>query len=142
MGGKALAEDLTSTYSLVAQNIAEKFGLDVEQVQSVITETRVQERSAIKEERLNFLVEDGTITEDQKSLITSKMDEYQEAQDKLDETAMTMAERRTALDQLRNSLETWADDNDIPVIALMGIGPRGGRGMGGPRELGCAGPEL
>lgn len=137
VGARALAADSTTTYPLIVQNIAEKFGLDAAEVQSVFTSTREEEHATRTEERLSQLVDDGVITEDQKSLIKTRMEEHQSAIEALDDKSMTMEERRTAHQELRTELESWAEENDIPTTALIGLGgPMGRGGHGGPGEMG------
>lgn len=127
------AEDSTD-YPTIVQNLAEKFGLSESDVQSVFEETRTQE----KEERLDELVDDGTITEAQKQLILDKEEEQQTKMEEIMDQSMTASERRDAMDALRDEMDTWADENDIPQEALrLCFGPGGGMGegrgmMGGP----------
>lgn len=62
--------------------------------------------------RLQDAVDDGDLTEAQKTLIENKRDELQDTRE-----------------QQRDELEQWAEDNDIDVKYLMG-GMRGGHGRG------------
>ena len=121
LGGKALAEEVNTTYPLIVQNLAEKFGLNPDEVQTVFTETR-EER---QEMRMDSLVEDGVITEDQEALIDARLEVFRSDVEALAAQSMTAEERHTAMQELRLELETWAEDNNIPTIALRMGGPLG-----------------
>lgn len=121
----------------LADAIATKFNLKSDDVQKVITDYRdqhMQEREAEMKtrmtERLDQAVTDGKITEDQKTQILSKMDEVTSRMDEI--RSMTdKTERRNAMKQLHDDMQTWAQENNIPTD-LMGPagGPRGMRGHG------------
>jgi hypothetical protein len=133
--------------------IAEKFGLNVSDVQQVFdeqqtkmqaeretqqaeTETNAQEEFA---SRLSKAVTDGKLTQAQADLITAKKAELDAAREsqKTDMKSMTDEERQAAMETMKtqmDSLKQWATDNSIPeeyIPLLGGMGGRGGRG-GGP----------
>jgi 23S rRNA pseudoU1915 N3-methylase RlmH len=67
------------------------------------------------DDRLQDAVDDGDITAEQKSLIENKREELED--------------KREAA---RDTLEKWAEDNDIELRDIGGLGGHGG-GRGGPR---------
>lgn len=126
----------TPMVSLV-QKIADKFGLNTNEVQAVFDQSR-EERQATRqaeyETKLSQLVTDGKITEAQKQLILTKHKEM-ETNRETEQSAMkdkTVAERRTAMEAKRTELQAWATQNGIDASYLMlGYGKRHGeRGMG------------
>ena len=92
---------------LVAK-IAEKFNLNQGDVQAVFDEehaARQAERQAQISDHLQSLVDDGTITTDQKSAIEAKQ-----------------AELKTQRESDRSELEAWASDNGIDLKYLRPAG--------------------
>lgn len=123
---KALAETTSGSYPTIIENLASKFGLNQDEVEQVFEDTRTQLRS----ERLDNLVSDGTITEDQKQLILDKEDEIKTKIDEINNQELTATERREAMDNLRDDIQQWEDDNNIPEGALGIMGAMGMRGGG------------
>lgn len=129
LGAKAFAETTTGNYPTIIENLASKFGLNKDEVQQVFEDTRTQERS----DRLDNLVSDGTITEDQKQLVLDKEDEIKTKIDEINNQELTATEKHDAMDALRDEIQQWEDDNNIPERVL---GPMGGMGMrGGGRGM-------
>jgi len=124
--------------SLVAK-IADKFGLNKDEVQAVFDEDRTEreaDRQKSYEEKLSQLVVDGKLTEDQKNLIIAKNKELEDARKSNMESMKSLsdAERKSLMEKERLELETWAKDNGIDIKYLMGgfgKGGPGGRGFGG-----------
>lgn len=114
----------TATYRPIAQKIADKFGLKVEDVQSVFDEERASHQAEFKqkyEERLTTAVTEGKITEAQKQLIIQK---HTEMQTKMKENFdalkdLSPEERKTKMETERQELETWAEQNGIDMKYVM-----------------------
>lgn len=128
-----------STNSSLVEKIASKFGLDKNKVQAVFDEDRDERRSEMKEKRLEELkqaVTDGKLTQAQADHITSVWNEIENLmgdgspKDASDAT-------RDAIKQKMDDLKTWAEEQNLDLKEIGGLGgPRGGHGgpgFGGPR---------
>jgi uncharacterized membrane protein YhiD involved in acid resistance len=130
------ADDGTS--SLVDKLVA-KFNLNKSDVQAVFDADRTEHEAEMQqkmEERLDQAVTDGKITEDQKTKILAKIKEMK-ADMEANHDAMkgkTDDERRALMDQKRQEIQTWAEENDIPEEYLMFVGHVHG-GPGGPKMM-------
>lgn len=120
----------------LAQKIAEKFGLNKDEVLTVVNDhqksmhTQRQAKMKTKmEERFAKLVTDGKITEAQKQLILVKQSELQTAREAEMKNFKdkTPEQHKAAMDKQRTELEAWAKENNIDVQYL---GPFGGKGFG------------
>lgn len=132
MSGTALAATSGGQEDTLADKIAQKFNLKKEDVQSVIQEDRQQHQAEHRQrltERLTQAVADKKITEQQKSDILAKLQEMDTFRDTLKDKSAE--ERRAAMDQKRDELKTWFQQNNIPTD-LIGPGPGGRGGMHGP----------
>lgn len=117
----------------LVDRLVERFNLNKDDVQVVVDEFR-QERHAEREakmgEHLTQAVENGKITEEQKALILQKHEENQAFFDSLKD--MSEDERQAAMEQHREEMQTWAEENGID----MPFGERGHREhRGGPRPF-------
>mgnify|MGYP001183353574 FL=1 len=115
-------------YPDLIKNLAAKFNADPAEVEQVFEDTHDQMISS----RLDEAVADGEISAEQKTLILNKMDEVQAKMEEINNQEMTATERRDALESLHDELRDWADENDIPLMFLMG----NRRGMGDMMERG------
>lgn len=115
-------------YPDLIKNLAAKFNADPAEVEQVFEDTHDQMISS----RLDEAVADGEISAEQKALIINKMDEVQAKMEEINNQEMTATERRDALESLHDELRDWADENDIPLMFLMG----NRRGMGDMMERG------
>lgn len=133
--------------SSLVDKLASKFNLNKSEVQAVFDEdrsAREAERQQQVEERLTQAVTDGKITEEQKTKILAKLKEIKADMEANRDTMKdkTAEERKAEMDTKRTELETWANDNGIPVEYLrLGMGGPGGHGgpggpgmEGGPRD--------
>jgi hypothetical protein len=120
----ALAQDSENPHAMLVQKIAQKFGLQESEVQAVFDE----EHAAMKvrmharyEERLNQLVSEGKITEAQKQLIMQKHEELKANHETEFEALKdkTPEERRAFMEQKKQELDTWAQENGIDPEYLM-----------------------
>lgn len=121
-----LAED-TSDYPLIVQNIADKFGLNPDDVELVFEDTKDERRS----NHLDHLVEDGKITEEQKTLILEKEKEMEAKREEIMNSEMTVDERTEAMQNLRDEMKAWAEENGIDLPMMGRMGDMGGRGVFG-----------
>jgi competence protein ComGC len=126
------ATDTDSMSSLV-DKIASTFNLDKAKVQEVFDEQRSEmetKREAEVEAKLQTLVDDGTITTEQKTAIKAKMAamKAERESNKDNFKDMTEEERKAAIDKKKTELETWAKEQGIDLTKLNGVfgGPRGG----------------
>lgn len=123
--------------SSLIDKIASTFNLDKAKVQEVF-DTEREEREAKRDEqraeRLQQLVNDGTITTAQKSAIESKLKEMKAERTASKDTAkdMTPEERKNLMQEKRSELESWAKEQGVDLSELRGIfgghGMRGGHG--------------
>ncbi|MCA9379816.1 hypothetical protein KC675_01410 [Candidatus Dojkabacteria bacterium] len=115
----------SETYPPMVETLSEKFNLDKAEVQNVFTE----ERKSRHEERLNGLVEDGSITEEQKAVIEEHHEEMMAKRDSLFSEGKTRTEMHELMDTEREEFQKWLDDQGIEMPMK---GPRGdGQGQGG-----------
>ncbi|MFA6436621.1 MAG: hypothetical protein WC242_00685 [Candidatus Paceibacterota bacterium] len=130
-----------SIFNTIADAIANKFNLNVSDVQTVIDDTIAaddQEMGKNRPARVDPLVQaikDGKLTQAQADLITAKRDEMRTSIKDLKN--MTREQMIAAMKTRTDSLKQWATDNGIPeqyIMPFSGLGHgRGeGRGPGGP----------
>lgn len=104
--------------SSFAEKFAERFDLDQADVQTFVDEMRAEHHSrheAMAEERLNQLIEDGELTDEQAQLLLNKRAELKaemEANRELLKDA-TPDERHELMQEKIDELRDWADANDI-----------------------------
>lgn len=113
----------------LVDKLAQKFNLNKSEVQKVFDEERAAheaERKAKMKERLDQLVKDGKLTQDQANKIVAKFEENKTFRESLKDKSAE--ERKAAMEQHRTEMEQWAKDNGID---LKYIRPHGG--PGGPR---------
>ena len=121
--------------SLVDKLVA-KFNLNKEEVESVFNESRAEmetQREKEQSERLQELVDEGTITAAQKTAIEAKVAELKEQREGNRESFKNLSdgERKSKMEEERSSLEAWAKEQGLDLSKLHGIFV-GGRGPGGP----------
>lgn len=124
---QAFAQSTTSGLdprSSLVQKLADKFGLNKDEVQAVFDQSRQEmqaQRTAEYESRLSQLVKDGKITEAQKQLILAKHKELQSKHLTIMESMKDKNgdERRDAMEAEHEDLEEWAKQNGIDPKYLM-----------------------
>jgi hypothetical protein len=145
LGGAVIGTQIASAdeeaRTSFAAKIAAYFNLDEDEVRSFLEDERQERQEEMHvrfEERLNEAVENGELTEEQKSLILAKREELEvtreENRPEHDGEAPTEEEReahRAEMEEERAALEAWAEENGIDMRYLMGAG-RGGFGGPGP----------
>lgn len=133
MGSVLAATDERKPDSLVSR-LAERFNLKESDVQAVFDEekqARQADRQQKLEERLNKAVEDGKLTSGQKDKLLAKLDELQAEREEL--RGLSREERKAKLQQKKEELKAWANENDIPEQYLRALG---GKGHGWPVHRG------
>jgi len=130
------AEDDNLYPQTMVQKIAERFGLDENDVEAVFDEMHAEHHAELQmrfEERLDKAVEDGLITEEQKQLILDKHEELQaERQANMESFRnLTPEERQEKMAAQKAELDNWAQENGIDLELLVGPGMmHGPAGMG------------
>ncbi|OGI29116.1 MAG: hypothetical protein A2288_01180 [Candidatus Moranbacteria bacterium RIFOXYA12_FULL_44_15] len=135
----------------LVEKIAEKFGLNKDEVEKVFEENRQEQQTRMKtnsEEKLSEAVSKGELTETQKQLIIAKRAELEQEREKNreahrnlsdEERKAEMEKQRAEMNGKREALEKWAKENGIDMAHLMGMGGgmnHGGRHNGGSFEEG------
>ncbi len=130
-----------TTKNTIVDRLVSKFNLNKAEVQKVFDEERAAhqaEHQAKVSERLQKLVDDKTITSDQKTAIESKLKELQSKREANREAFKDLSEdqREAKMNEERTALESWAKEQGLDLTKLRGIfGPGGhGRHMGPPPE--------
>lgn len=122
---QAYAEEKTNGIDTLIQKISDTFHLNKADVQKVFDEhhaEHVAKREGKFEDRLSQAVKDGKLTEEQKTLILSKMKEFANGSFK----NMTPQERKAAMQKKHQEIEDFAKQNNIDSKWLMpGVGMRG-----------------
>jgi len=140
---RADAHGAQGNHETIIQKLVERFGLNQEEVEQVFAEVREEhhvEMQAQHEERLNSLVADGKITEEQKAAIIAKQEEMRQNKEAnmgqwkdLDPEA-----RRAKMEEHRSQMQAWADENGIDPSLIGGLGGRKGMvGKGRMRPGDC-----
>lgn len=120
----------------VIQKIAERFNLNESDVEAVFEEERQErfaEMQALWIEKLDDLVNDGKITSDQKQAILDKHEEMHNKMIGLQD--LTPEERKEKMQELREEIKAWADEQgiDLSFVGPMGFGKK--RGFEGKRFM-------
>jgi hypothetical protein len=117
-------------YPPIVEKIAQKFNLDLNEVEDFfdqLQEERRDQMQARQEERLNALVEQGELTEEQKQALLEKKEEMKNLMEGLKD--LSFEERRERMQELKQEMDQWLEDNGIERnLGLMGFG---GSGSGG-----------
>lgn len=128
----------TSMSSLI-DKISSTFNVDKSKVQALFDEeknSREAEREKMQTERLQKLVDDGTITAAQKSAIVKKIAEMKTERESSREEMknLTDEERKEKMDEKKTELESWAKEQGLDLAKLKGVLGGGHGGPGGPRR--------
>jgi len=122
-------------FNTIADAIANKFNLNVSDVQAVIDDTITaddQEMGKNRLARVDLLVQavkDGKLTQAQADLITAKREEMKTSMKDLKN--MTREQMVAVIKTRTDELKQWATDNGIPEQYIMPFGGLGhGRGEG------------
>lgn len=128
--------------SSLVDKLASTFNLDKSKVQKVFDEERSDRDAKHAEklsERLQKLVDEGTITSAQKTAIEAKLKELKAEQEEFKEELKdsTREERKVKMEEKRQELETWAKAQGIDLDELKGVffgGPGRDHDRTGPRS--------
>jgi competence protein ComGC len=117
----------------IVDRIATKFNLNREEVQTVFDEQHEKmeaERKQEQETRLQELVDNGTLTEEQKTALQAKREEMHAKMEALRDQDLTHEEIHTQMETAREEFKTWAESQgiDLSTIHPEGMGHRGPRG--------------
>jgi len=130
------ADSTNGPVSGLIDKIASTFRIDKTELQTLFDEDR-EAREAAREtqqaERIQALVDDGTITAVQKTAIEAKMKEMK-AERESTKTAMhdlSDDERKAKMDERRSELEVWTKGQGLDLSELRGILGGGSGGPGG-----------
>ncbi len=139
----AHAQTNSNPFSGLIQAIAQKFGLDQNQVRSVVNtyrqqkKTQVQQNMRLREtDRLNKLVTAGTITAVQKQQILDEIAKLKSEYNPANFKSLTSAERKAQMQKEQAEIKAWSQSTGIDSKYLMpgfgmGMGARGGMGKRG-----------
>ena len=122
-----------SNYPPIVTKIAQKFNLNISDVQEVFDDERDERRAemfARFSERLDELVSSGEITSSQKGAI---LDKHEEMQNKMDELRnLSPEERRDKMQSIHEEFRSWLKDQGFENLAIgpFGHGFKRGFGMG------------
>lgn len=133
VGSLVRAHAQTDTYPPIVQRLAEKFGLNVDEVNQTFAEEREAHQEEMRsqlEERLDTAVAEGKITEAQKAVILEKIGEMQANKGNLEN--LDRETHHTKMRKLHEEFRTWAEENDIDLSELMPLGSGGPKGKFGP----------
>ncbi|KKS30626.1 hypothetical protein A2380_00090 [candidate division WWE3 bacterium RIFOXYB1_FULL_43_24] len=141
-------------YPPIVQKLVDKFGLNTTEVDKVMEEvqaergTRMQEMQATRhaeiETKLTQAVQDGKLTEDQKTQILTKIAEMEPVQNRAAETEgwfnLSAEERQAKMDEMRDAreqrraeLQAWEDSLGVDLDEILGYDIFGGYGGHGGR---------
>lgn len=109
--------------SSLAQKIANRFGLNKDEVQAVFEQDRQERHAEMEKAYQDYLtkeVSEGNITESQKQLILEKRAELEAKREATMESFKNMSdeERKAAMESERASLEAWAKENNVDLKYL------------------------
>lgn len=131
------AQTTNNPFSDLVQKIAQKFGLDQTQVQSVFDDYRNQRKQTMmqnmqkkQEDRLNQLVQNGKITDAQKTAILNEMSVLKSKYNPDNFRNMTPDERKKQFQAEQDEIKTWSQSQSIDPMYL-----RPGFGIGWPRRM-------
>lgn len=113
LASNAQAQEVNQ-YPPVVQKIADKFNLNVTEVQQVFDEerdVRRADRYAHFAERLNDFVAEGQLTEEQKEAILERHESMQDEMESLKN--LSPEERRERMQALHEENRKWAEENGI-----------------------------
>ncbi len=100
----------------IVERLAERFDLDVNEVQEFFSEfkkERTIEHKVKGEGKLDQLVEDGVITEEQKQALLERKEEIKEQREGL--KSLSPEERREAMNQAHEEMKAWMKENGIDL---------------------------
>lgn len=127
------AQDSVS-YPPIVQKLADRFGLNVEDVEEVFEEERAEHHAQMLqnfEDRLSEAVTEGKITEEQKQTVLDKHEEMLARMEELRSQDLDPEEMHEKMKAYHEELRAWAEEQniDIPFMAFKVKGPGKGDRM-------------
>ncbi len=122
--GTINAQSTTMAGTSIVDRIAQKFNLNKDDVQQVFDEHRDEmheTRSANLETKLNSLVSEGKLSEDQKTKLVAKLEERQNNRPNFE--SLTREQIKEKRETERTEFKNWAKENGIDLQAI-GLGMR------------------
>jgi hypothetical protein len=121
------AQTASNGNTSLVQKVAQRFGLNQADVQAVFDQDKQEHRAQMNakyEQRLSQLVTDGKITEAQKQLILAKYKELEANKQSMMQNMknLTPEQRKSVMDQQRQDIQSWAQQNNIDLKYLMPMG--------------------
>ena len=127
-----VSADDTSDLPPFAQRLAERFGLNQDEVTTFMEEMheeRQANRQQAMEDRLNQAVEDGKLTFEQKTELLQKMEDWHANRE--DFRDLTREERQAQHEAHRAEMQEWAEANGIDLSDILQFGGKMyGKGFG------------
>lgn len=138
VGAETASNMSSDPQSSLIDKIASTFNIDKSKLQTVFDEDREAREAAREKEqaaKLQTLVDNGTITSAQKTVIEKKIAELKSQREANRDTMkdLTDDERKAKMDEERTALETWAKEQSLDLSKLKGILCGGPGAHGGPR---------
>lgn len=93
---------------------------------------KMEQRQEKRTERLQSLVDSGTISGDQRVALEAKHEEMHGLRDELKTQDLSREERREKTDQIRTGFKAWAAEQGIDIESLR---PDGAKGHGRQNEM-------
>lgn len=139
--GAVSAQNDTGDNNGIVGKIASTFNLNQDEVKKVFDENRQEhqaEREAKRGEKLQKLVDEGSLTAEQKTALEAKFAE-QKAEREANRDAnkdLTKEQRKAKHEENKAAFEAWAKEQGIDLSKLGGgmKGERGPERRGGPRD--------
>ncbi len=136
----ASAHDNNGGQELVSK-VAEQFNLSEDEVQAVFDDYREErhaeheaEREEARATHLQELVDEGVITEEQRSELEAFAEEHHAKMEELRDQDLSRSEIRDAMEALRDEMEAWAEAEGLDIDDLRPEdGP--GHGRGGHHQM-------
>ncbi|OGD86998.1 hypothetical protein A2164_04195 [Candidatus Curtissbacteria bacterium RBG_13_35_7] len=125
-GVNAISAEDNQNYPPIIQKLVERFNLNQDEVVEVFQEAREERHQMMQEkieERLNQAVTDGKITEEQKQAILAKKAEMQNKRAEF--ANLPREERWQAMNNFREEMRTWAQENNFDLKEIFGFGHKG-----------------
>ena len=138
VGAETTSNSSSDPQSSLIDKIASTFNIDKSKLQTVFDEDREAREAAREKEqaaKLQTLVDNGTITSAQKTVIEKKIAELKSQREANCDTMkdLTDDERKAKMDEERTALEAWAKEQALDLSKLKGVLGGGPGGHGGPR---------
>jgi polyhydroxyalkanoate synthesis regulator phasin len=127
IGTIVMAQTTDSNYPSIIQKLAERFNLNPEDVKSVFDQNREEIQAKAEQnfqDVLDQMVQDQKITQDQETAILEERAKIRDLKDQLKD--LTPEERQAQMQNLRDEIQQWSEENSLNPGLIMGMG----RGFG------------